>query len=140
MSVRKRTWSVRGEPREAWIADYVDQGGERHIKTFAKRSDAVAFHANVNVEVTQGRHTADRRSPTIAEAGELWLKSGAGLQRTTLNAYRQHLHLHINPMLGNCAAVAVDRANGTRVRGSARHLSLVSDGASGAGLARQHRR
>src|SRR5262245_18816991 len=103
MSVRKRTWSVKGEPREAWIADYVDQGGERHIKTFTKRRDAEAFHASVNVEVAQGRHTADRRSPTIAGAGELWLKSGerAGLERATLDAYRGHVQLHINPMLGN---------------------------------------
>jgi integrase len=103
MSVRKRTWNVNGERREAWIADYVDQGGERHIKTFAKRADATAFHASVNVEVAQGRHTADRRSPTIAGAGEFWLKSAkaAGLERTSLNAYRQHLNLHINPILGN---------------------------------------
>ena len=81
MSVRKRTWTVKGEQREAWVADYVDQDGERHIKTFAKRRDAEAFHANVNVEVAKGLHTADRRSLTIAEAGELWLQScvAAGL-------------------------------------------------------------
>ena len=103
MSVRKRTWTVKGEPREAWIADYVDQDGERHIKTFAKRRDADAFHASVNVEVAKGLHTADRRSPTIAEAGELWIKSGTatGLERSTLTAYRTHVRLHINPMLGN---------------------------------------
>jgi integrase len=102
MSVRKRTWSVNGERREAWIADYVDQGGERHIKTFAKRRDAEAFHASARVEVSKGLHTADRRSPTVAEAGELWLKRGAasGLERSTLTAYREHVHLHINPMLG----------------------------------------
>jgi integrase len=103
MSVRKRTWEVNGEQREAWIADYVDQGGERHIKTFAKRRDAEAFHANTRVEVSKGLHTADRRSVTIAEAGELWLKSGvtAGLERATLDAYRGDVYLHINPMLGN---------------------------------------
>ena len=103
MSVRKRTWSVNGEQREAWIADYVDQGGERHIKTFAKRRDAEGFHASVSVEVAKGLHTADRRSPTVTEAGELWLKSGAaaGLERATLQNYREHLHLHIAPMLGN---------------------------------------
>ena len=63
MSVRKRIWSVNGERREAWVADYVDQGGERHIKTFAKRRDAESFHASVSVEVAKGLHTADRRSP-----------------------------------------------------------------------------
>ena len=103
MSVRKRIWTVKGEQREAWIADYVDQGGERHIKTFAKRREAEAFHANASVEIAKGLHTADRRSLTIAEAGELWLQSciGAGLERATLDAYRGNVYLHINPMLGS---------------------------------------
>ena len=43
MSVRKRTWkSPNGETKEAWVVDYVDQRGERHIKTFAKKRDAEA--------------------------------------------------------------------------------------------------
>jgi hypothetical protein len=30
MSIRKRTWkTTRGDAREAWIVDYVDQGGKR---------------------------------------------------------------------------------------------------------------
>ena len=30
MSVRKRTWkSPTGEPKEAWVVDYVDQQGDR---------------------------------------------------------------------------------------------------------------
>ena len=38
MSVRKRRWITRsGEEREAWVVDYVDQHGERHIETFARR-------------------------------------------------------------------------------------------------------
>ena len=101
MSVRKRTWSVNGEQREAWIADYVDQDGNRHIKTFARQRDAQAFHAHASVEVAKGVHTADRRSPTVAAAGELWLLSCAGLERSTLTSYREHLELHINPGLGH---------------------------------------
>jgi hypothetical protein len=31
MSVRKRKWTTsKGEAKEAWIVDYVDQQGERH--------------------------------------------------------------------------------------------------------------
>jgi integrase len=103
MSVRRRSWkNPRGEIKEAWIADYVDQHGERHIKTFARRRDADAYHARAAVNVAAGLHTAESRSPTIAEAGTRWLDSGdaAGLERTTLVQYRQHLELHITPELG----------------------------------------
>ena len=85
MSVRKRTWkSPSGEPREAWVVDYVDQHGDRHIKTFAKKRDADAHHAIVGVAVRAGTHTADSKSVTVAKAAELWLESceAAGLERT----------------------------------------------------------
>ena len=43
MSVRKRRWKTRkGEERIAWVADYTDQNGDRHIKTFARKKDADA--------------------------------------------------------------------------------------------------
>jgi len=42
-SVRKRTWVSGGEKQEAWIADYFDQAGKRHIKTFAKKKAADAW-------------------------------------------------------------------------------------------------
>ena len=63
MSVRRRQWvSPAGEPKEAWVVDYVDQHGERHIKTFAKKRDADAHHAIVGVAVRAGTHTADSRA------------------------------------------------------------------------------
>ena len=41
MSVRKRAWTTRlGERKEAWIVDYIDQQGARHIHTFARKKDA----------------------------------------------------------------------------------------------------
>jgi integrase len=103
MSVRKRTWkSPSGEPKEAWVVDYVDQHGDRHIKTFAKKRDADAHHAIVGVAVRAGTHTADSKSVTVAKAAELWLESceAAGLERTTMAAYRQHASLHVIPVLG----------------------------------------
>ena len=47
-------------------------------------------------------HVPDSQSITLAEAGELWLASceAAGLERTTLDYYRQHLDLHIVPLIG----------------------------------------
>src|SRR6476620_8761947 len=88
--------------KEAWVVDYVDQYGERHIKTFAKKRDADAHHAIVGVAVRNGTHTADSKSVTVAKAAELWLESceAAALERTTVTAYRQHVDLHIVPVLG----------------------------------------
>jgi integrase len=104
MSVRKRAWiTSKGEEKEAWVVDYVDQAGKRRLKTFSKKKAADNFSATANVEIRAGIHTADSASKTIAEAGRLWLETGdkAGLERSTLAAYRQHLNLHIAPYLGN---------------------------------------
>jgi integrase len=88
--------------KEAWVVDYVDQHGERHFKTFAKKRDANAHHAIVGAAVRAGTHTADSKSATVAKAAELWLAScdAHGLERTTVTAYRQHVDLHIIPILG----------------------------------------
>jgi integrase len=104
MSVRKRAWTTsKGLEKEAWVVDYVDQIGKRRLKTFAKKKAADNFEATANVEIRAGVHTADSASKTIAEAGKLWLETGdkAGLERSTLAAYRQHLKIHIEPYLGN---------------------------------------
>jgi integrase len=103
VSVRKRSWkSPNGEAREAWVVDYVDQHGERHLKTFARKRDADAYHSTVAVDVRAGIHTADSRSGTIASAGELWIASGeaAGLERATMENYRHILDHHITPLIG----------------------------------------
>jgi integrase len=103
MSVRPRSWTTSKGLKKAWVVAYVDQVGKRRLKTFAKKKDADNFSATANVEIRAGIHTADSASITVAEAGKLWLETGeqAGLERTTLDAYRQHLRLHIEPYLGN---------------------------------------
>jgi integrase len=103
MSVRKRTWkNAKGEKKDAWIVDYVDQHGERRGKNFAKKKDADAYHATVGVEVRQGTHTPDSQSITVAEAGQLWVTTAESnnLERTTTVEYARHLRLHIVPHLG----------------------------------------
>jgi len=47
-------------------------------------------------------HTAPSESPTVAEAGDLWIAAceANGLERATIANYRQHLRLHIVPSLG----------------------------------------
>jgi hypothetical protein len=103
MSVRKRSWkNAAGEVKEAWVVDYVDQKGNRRAKTFGRKKDADAYHATVRVEVRQGIHTPDSASLTIAEAGEAWIKTAEanGLERATITNYKQHLKLHIEPLIG----------------------------------------
>jgi integrase len=82
-SVRKRTWVSDGEKREAWIADYFDQAGKRHIKTFAKKKAADAWLTDAQAEVRDGTHTADSASKTLGDAGEAWLADAEadGLER-----------------------------------------------------------
>ena len=65
MSVRKRKWTTRsGEAKEAWIVDYTDQQGDRHIKTFARKKDADAYSQQVGVDVRAGRiRRSQSRSP-----------------------------------------------------------------------------
>ena len=59
MSVRKREWvTSKGEHKESWIADYADQGGTRHIKTFSRKRDADAFAFTTHVAVREGTHVA----------------------------------------------------------------------------------
>lgn len=103
MSVRKRTWTTsKGEQRQAWVVDYVDQAGDRCIQTFDLKKDADAYHSTVKVDVSKGLHTARSKSRTVREAGEAWHDacSRNGLERGTLEQYRDHLELHIYPYLG----------------------------------------
>jgi integrase len=101
MAVRKRVWTTRrGEQREAWIVDYA-VNGSRHIETFERKKDADAREAEVTVNVGKGIHIAPSKTPTVREAGKLWLESCTHIERATAVTYRQHLQLHINPYLGH---------------------------------------
>jgi len=104
MSVRKRSWTTaKGEKKEAWVADYVDQAGKRHLKTFDRKKDADAYLTKTKVEVRDGVHTSDSASVMVEEAAGLWLDKceSDGLERATIAAYEQHVRLHIVPYLGN---------------------------------------
>jgi len=101
MSVRKRAWVTRhGESREAWIVDYTDQQGGRHIHTFARKKDADEYHDRVRVNVRAGVHTSSKA--TVAGAGKHWIDSckAHGLEASTVESYQQHLSDHILPYLG----------------------------------------
>lgn len=103
MSVRKREWTTpKGETKAAWVVDYVDASGKRRLKTFRLKKEADQFAATASVEVREGIHVADSASVTISKAAEFWLASAkaSGLERSTLDQYRQHVELHIRPLIG----------------------------------------
>jgi integrase len=96
-SIRKRTWSNKGGEQTAWVADYFDQEGKRHIKTFSKKREAETWLVKAQGEVQRGVHTPENASITVAEAAEIWMGRGEleHLERSTLRQYRNHVDLHI---------------------------------------------
>lgn len=104
MSVRRRTWTTpKGVEKSAWVVDYVDTKGKRRQKTFAKKKEADQYAATASVEVREGVHVADSASVTVEKAAEFWIKDGErqGLERSTLDQRRQHVDLHIKPLIGS---------------------------------------
>src|ERR1700755_1820045 len=102
MSVRKRKWvTSRGEAKEAWIVDYIDQQGDRHIETFERKKDAEARHDVVRENVRQGVHTPTNKSITVAEAAEDWIAyvELEGRERSTIDQSRRPVGRSINPAL-----------------------------------------
>ncbi|TMK12017.1 MAG: site-specific integrase, partial [Alphaproteobacteria bacterium] len=102
-TVRKRNWrAASGEEKTAWIADYFDGAGKRHIKTFRTRKAADEWLVNARGEVQRGTHTPENASITVREAAALWLERCAleGLERSTLRFYKIHVDLHILPRIG----------------------------------------
>jgi len=103
-TVRKRTrTNGKGEViRTTWLADYVDQNGKRHNRTFTTKKAADAFLLVAKGEVRDGLHTPDADSITVGDAVKLWLRycEGEGRERSSLRTYGQHSRLYLVPLLG----------------------------------------
>ena len=131
MALRQRTWTWKGKTKSAWIVDYHDAKGKRRLKTFKTKRAADDWRSETRIELKHGTHVADRDSVTVAEAGKLWLATCEAneLERSTLQLYRQHLDLHIAPLIGtrklNELTVPALRASRTSLRNSGRSLALT---------------
>jgi integrase len=102
-SIRKRTWKTGDTVKTAWVADYFDQHGKRHLKTFTTKKAADSWLVAARREVQQGIHSAPSTSITVAAAGKAWISEAEadGLEPGTIRQYRQHLDYHIIPLLGD---------------------------------------
>jgi integrase len=103
-TIKKRVWTTsKGEPREAWVVRYADGDGAWRLKTFERQREAKDWLTKTLGEVKNRTHRPDSLAPTVRAAGEAWIKRGQadGLERSTLDQRRQHLDLHIAPLLGD---------------------------------------
>jgi integrase len=116
-----------------WLVDYRDSAGKRRAKQFQTKRDADAYMVKARAEVAAGVHTADSQSVTLGEAADLWVETGDRdrLEATTVRQRRQHVNLHIKPLIGatklsrlNTPIVQeyVDRLLETRSREMARRV------------------
>jgi len=104
MAIRKRAWTAPdGTPKQAWLVSYKDQEGKRRFKQFTRRKSADEFELKARSEVSQGIHTPDSQSVTVAAAAALWIKraESKGRERATIDRYRSLNRLHIEPILGS---------------------------------------
>ncbi len=129
-SIRKRTLQS-GETR--WLVDYKDAAGGRRAKMFIAKRDADSYLVKVRAEVAAGTHVADSQSASVSEAADLWVISGQRdqLEETTIRQRRQHVDLHIKPLIGEtklsrlttpAVQTFVDRLLETRSRPMARRV------------------
>jgi integrase len=129
-SIRKRILPS-GEIR--WLVDYKDMKKKRRAKQFETKRDADAYMVRARAEVAVGTHVADSQSVTLGEAADVWVESGERdrLEATTVRQRRQHVELHIKPLIGatklsrlNTPIVQefVDRLLETRSRAMARRV------------------
>jgi integrase len=101
-TITKRHWkTAAGVERSAWIVSY-SAAGKRHIKTLPSKREAEDWKTETLHEIARGIHTPPTASVTVAEAGERWIEQCRtdGLEATTMRQYRQHLDLHIVPVIG----------------------------------------
>lgn len=133
MSVRKRTWHPKkGKPKEVWVVDYKDLNGVRRQKTYSLKKDADAKYLSIQGELRDGIHVAEKETITVADAGDKWIidcEVEHELERSTVDAYRTHLELHIKPFIGRVlltkVTIPVIKAFQDRLRKEGRSANLI---------------
>jgi integrase len=108
-TIRKRSWTTtKGEQRETWVVRYADADGKWRLKSFERQGDAKAWRTTMLGEVRDRTHRPDSAAPTVTAACAAWLRRGEadGLERSTMAQRRQHVELHILPLLGRTAKLS----------------------------------
>ena len=123
-SLRKRALP---SGKVVWQVDYRDNAAKRRHRQFVSKREADGFMVQARAEVAAGTHTPESQSITVGEAAALWLDRCRrdDLEQTTIDAYKNHVDLHIVPRIGQIklARLTTPLANEFRDR-------LVADGRS----------
>jgi integrase len=100
-SIRKRKFGPNKD-QIAYVVDYRDQHGKRHLKTFPNKKAAKDWSVNALHEVQHGIHTPASVSKTVEEVWRLWLTDceANNLEFSTIRQRRIHLNHHIAPFIG----------------------------------------
>jgi integrase len=131
MAIRERTWEWNGKTKSAWIYEWRDLKGKKRLKTFKTKKQAQDFESTTRIDIKNGTHIADGDSITVAQAGQLWLATceDDGLKRSSIARNRNHVDLHIDPLIGatklNKVTVAAVRTFSDRLREEGRSKALT---------------
>jgi integrase len=133
-AVRKIAWrTADGETSTRYQVRYRDAAGKRRARQFARKREADDFANTIVAQVRAGTHTPERDTVTVAAAAEIWLgacergRDGREpVEASTLRQYRQHVRLHIVPLIGG---LKLSQLTAQRVRGF-RDEALLKGGRS----------
>jgi integrase len=104
----KIAWkNASGENSTRWQVRYKDASGRRRARQFERKKEAQDFADTITASVRAGTHVPERETATVAKAAEIWIEACARgrdgrepVEASTLRMYRQHVRLHIVPILG----------------------------------------
>ena len=106
-SVAKREWTLKGEPRSAWVVRYKDAGGAHRSRQFDRKKEADAFRVKTEAELANGLHIARGATITVAELADEYIRLAEQRHRDGRrmgHSYLQHitifLNRHVVPALG----------------------------------------
>src|SRR5258706_11981734 len=114
-----------------WRASYTDGAGVRRKKQFPKKSAAEAWLVERCHDVVRGIHAPGSISPTVKEAGAVWIKrcNEKQLEAMTIKGYEEHCELHIYPFIGakKLADLTVPTVNGfaDQLRAAGRSAEMI---------------
>lgn len=105
VGVRKRAWRTgKGEVKAAWVADFVDDQGQRARRQFSTKREADAFRAETEGQLRSGTYRAEADRVTVKEVAFRFLaychsrmERRERMTRGNLKTLTGHVHNYICP-------------------------------------------
>ncbi|WP_306364389.1 site-specific integrase [Nocardia sp. CC227C] len=100
-ATRERVESANHGCSKRWRGRYVDDHGQEHAKSFARKVDAQAWLDAATSSLVTGTHVAPSAGrETIGTIGRRWLQAQAHLKDTTTATRRVTWRVHVEPRWG----------------------------------------